>query len=266
MPGQAGGCWRPAALLAAPDADPDSPAPAFSQHLEGLLALPASEVDEKEVKKVQGHLQARAQGWTMGLGGAGRAREGPGRGGRARQGPGRGAGARPTTPLSYPNPPLQQIDADRLASTPQGFGVHAGTVPPGQAACADLLEACFDQAHKLVECVGWGGVGRAGGQGGRAGGGVGWGQAAWPWPPTCTPSPRSLWQALCGVRRAAGTAAGVGAGRELGVAKNGWAARGGEAKGSAGKAEGEAGRWASALAATVLGRRGVRASPGVGSC
>lgn len=45
---------------------------------------------------------------------------------------------------------LQKIDAARSAATGAWGTQPDGSVPPGQAACADLLERCFRLAHKIL--------------------------------------------------------------------------------------------------------------------
>lgn len=64
------------------------------------------------------------------------------------------AGGAPTTHDEYElkkvQGHLQELDAERLASTPAGWGVTAdGVVPPGQAVCADLLAEAFDLVDKF---------------------------------------------------------------------------------------------------------------------
>ena len=46
---------------------------------------------------------------------------------------------------------LQELDAERLAATPAGWGVTGGVVPPGQAVCADLLEEAFGLVRRFQE-------------------------------------------------------------------------------------------------------------------
>ena len=44
---------------------------------------------------------------------------------------------------------LQELDSERLASTPAGWGVKGGVVPPGQAAAQGLLEEAFELVQAL---------------------------------------------------------------------------------------------------------------------